>query len=88
MWVDPDVRGSGIADELIESVAQWAAKRVDELWLAVTPANDRAIACYRRNGFRPVDEEGDPLPDGSGHEILMMRRLRQGSGIDGSDLGG
>ena len=78
MWVDPAVRGSGLAGELIERIASWAAERADELWLAVVPTNGRALALYRRHGFVEVDELGDPLPDGSGHEVLMRRVLRAG----------
>jgi len=75
MWVEPVMRGRGVVDVLIDGIAQWAAERSDELWLAVTPTNERAIAAYRRCGFEAVeDEQGDPLRDGSGHELLMVKR--------------
>ncbi|WP_460570283.1 GNAT family N-acetyltransferase [Humibacter soli] len=73
MWVDPSARGMGVADILIASVSEWAAIRARELWLAVVPSNTRAIAVYTRNGFDLMDEPGDPLRDGSGHELLMRK---------------
>jgi ribosomal protein S18 acetylase RimI-like enzyme len=75
MWVAPSARGSGLSDELIDRVVQWAALRTDEVWLAVVPGNERAMALYRRHGFERMEEVGDELPDGSGHEILMRRRI-------------
>ena len=87
MWVDPALRGRGIAGALIERITDWAVERSDELWLAVAPTNDRAIAVYRRSGFEPVPEEqGDLLPDGSGRELLMVKRLRSTFSADNSAL--
>lgn len=79
MWVEPAARGTGVADILIASIEEWASTRAKELWLAVTPTNDRALALYSRHGFKPVDEPGDPLLDGSGHEILMKKALNASS---------
>ncbi len=76
MWVDPSARGAGVGDGLIDSIERWASGRADELWLAVVPANDRAIGLYSRHGFEPVPELGDLLRDGSGREILMRKMLR------------
>lgn len=75
MWVDPAARGRGVGDRLVESIAAWARDRAAELWLAVVPGNAPAIALYERHGFQVVDEPGDPLRDGSGHELLMRRML-------------
>lgn len=88
MWVDPGARGRGVVDLLIDGIAQWAGERSGELWLAVVPTNDRAIAAYRRHGFEPVDDEkGDALADGSGYELLMVKQLRgvAESGATGGD---
>lgn len=75
MWVDPAARGTGVAEALIAEVEKWAARAADELWLAVMPMNTRAIAMYARYGFALTEETGDPLRDGSGHELRMMKRL-------------
>jgi ribosomal protein S18 acetylase RimI-like enzyme len=58
-------------------VLRWAAaagKR--EVRLAVADGNDAAAALYRRNGFEPAGELGDPMPDGGRRERVMARRLR------------
>jgi len=75
MWVEPSARGTGIVDALIAAVERWASIRAAELWLAVMPTNGRAIAAYSRHGFTRVNEPGEPLRDGSGHEILMKKSL-------------
>lgn len=52
MWVDPSVRGSGVADALIGTVAGWAradGARALRLWVA--DASPRARAFYERAGF-------------------------------------
>jgi ribosomal protein S18 acetylase RimI-like enzyme len=53
MWVAPQARGNGIADELVTAicdVAREAGARQIALW--VTDGNDRARAFYTRAGFR------------------------------------
>jgi ribosomal protein S18 acetylase RimI-like enzyme len=61
MWVDPAHRGSGVADELLTAVVQWAQARGDAgLCLAVASANDRARRFYERHGFVATGP-GEPL---------------------------
>ncbi|MFB6892760.1 GNAT family N-acetyltransferase [Kitasatospora sp. NPDC056327] len=79
MWVGPDARGRGVGARLIGEVARWAAERgFPVLRLAVMPRNPHAIALYERAGFTDTGEPGDPLPDGTGHEVLMARPLSAG----------
>jgi GNAT superfamily N-acetyltransferase len=52
MWVEPDARGSGVADALVDAVLRRA--RIDgtpyvSLW--VSQGNDRAEQLYARHGF-------------------------------------
>jgi ribosomal protein S18 acetylase RimI-like enzyme len=57
MWVAPEHRGQGVADELVGSVcalAKDAGAVSVTLWVA--DANDRARAFYRRLGFVPTGE--------------------------------
>ncbi len=62
MWVAPDARGTGVASDLVETVADWArATGAHELHLWVTIGNDRAAALYRRCGFVELDDF-QPLP--------------------------
>ncbi len=72
LWVDPDARGWGIGDALVEEVVRWADHSgADAVVLDVFGDNDRAIACYLRNGFRWV---ADPPTEPAGRCDLRMRR--------------
>ena len=51
MWVAPEMRGSGIAAELIRAVVGWAGEHGRPLFLMVRSDNARAIAAYQRAGF-------------------------------------
>jgi len=54
MWVSPEARGSGVADQLVQAVAGHArAAGSARLTLWVADGNARAMAFYRRLGFRP-----------------------------------
>jgi ribosomal protein S18 acetylase RimI-like enzyme len=82
MWVDPSVRGRGIAGRLIEAIAAWAAASGrSELELSVVPDNTVARRTYERHGFVVADEPGDPLPDGR-HEVVMRRDLAADRTLD------
>ena len=75
MWVDPQARGSGTADALVNEVVRWAvAQGCAELQLRVTDGNDRAERMYRRNGF---DRTGQWwFRDRDGHvELELVKRL-------------
>ncbi|MGN6793153.1 MAG: GNAT family N-acetyltransferase [Streptosporangiaceae bacterium] len=55
MWVDPDARGTGVADRLVEAVSSHAREhgaRSVTLW--VTEINARAKCFYERIGFVPT----------------------------------
>ena len=53
MWVSPEHRGSGLADELVAAVTAWAAaERRSTVRLRVEEHNHRARRCYERLGFR------------------------------------
>jgi ribosomal protein S18 acetylase RimI-like enzyme len=53
MWVDPRSRGRGVADLLVDAVADHArAAGATQLVLWVTEVNGRARAFYQRMGFR------------------------------------
>ena len=47
MWVAPDLRGMGLARDLVESVLEWARQRgSDRVCLSVEPSNERAARLY------------------------------------------
>ena len=67
VYVAPEYRGTGVADELIDAALALAADQdlpLDRLVLDIDPANDRAKAFYDRHGFeswgelvaRPLDD--------------------------------
>ncbi|MFK4082631.1 GNAT family N-acetyltransferase [Kribbella sp. NPDC020789] len=64
MWVDPEFRGDGIADELTAELLVWTREQqYKRLLLWVYDAAPRAAAFYRRAGFQStgrVDTFYDP----------------------------
>lgn len=75
MWVDPAVRGRGVAAALITAIARWAAGTgAATLALSVMSDNEAARRAYERNGFTVSDEPGDLLPGGQ-CELVMLREL-------------
>jgi len=77
MWVDPRARGLGVADGLIEAVAEEArTAEAPALVLWVTEVNGRARAFYARAGFRGTGARALVRPDEPDHwEELMIREL-------------
>lgn len=74
MWVDPSVRGTSAATELVEALLTWArAEGEPGVTLRVVTANERARAFYRRLGFVP-NGVTDTLSDGR-DEIEMELRF-------------
>jgi len=60
MWVAPELRGSGAAAQLVESVLVWArARGARRVLLTVEPRNLRAAGLYEKCGFVEID---DPPP--------------------------
>lgn len=59
LYVAPDHRGSGVADDLIDAACELARDQelpLDRLVLDVDPENARARAFYDRHGFEPWGE--------------------------------
>ena len=59
IYVDPDRRGTGVADALLETAVAVAESQnlpLDRLVLDVDPDNERAYDFYRRHGFEPWGE--------------------------------
>jgi len=52
MWVAPELRGTGAARELVESVLQWGRERgAERVCLSVEGDNPRAARLYEKCGF-------------------------------------
>lgn len=75
LWVDPAVRGRGVATLLIRAIASWAAGTgAAALALSVMADNAAARRSYDRNGFTVSGEAGDLLRCGP-CELVMLRVL-------------
>jgi ribosomal protein S18 acetylase RimI-like enzyme len=52
MWVSPDWRATGVADQLVHAVCQHVRRAgADDVCLWVVETNSRAISFYQRLGF-------------------------------------
>jgi ribosomal protein S18 acetylase RimI-like enzyme len=70
MWVAPEHRGQGIADQLVGAVCEMAKDAgAVSVTLWVTDVNDRARAFYRRLGFVPTGRR-QPVRPGEWEEEL------------------
>jgi RimJ/RimL family protein N-acetyltransferase len=53
MFVEPEYRGQGIIQEIIEGLLQWArSKGVTNFYLDVYGENEAAVKAYEKLGFR------------------------------------
>ncbi len=78
MWVDPDARGSGVADELVSAALEWAeTEGFATVRLHVTHGNERAERLYVRHGFSRTGENFSRDRDGA-EEIEMRREIASG----------
>ena len=75
MWLHPDLRGSGAADRLVETVLSWSAEVGGErVRLDVVQTNAAAIRLYERHGFRRTGHAVTRARDGA-TEMRMERVL-------------
>ena len=78
MYVRPRMRGSGLADALVERVLQHAWARVEIVQLYVEAGNRAACRLYERHGFVVYGTERRALRIGNAYvdQHLMARALR------------
>jgi ribosomal protein S18 acetylase RimI-like enzyme len=70
MWVDPSVRGAGVARALVEGVVSWARSAAFPLIrLRVTVSNEAAVRLYVRCGFA---DAGLRVPLREGSDVMTM----------------
>ena len=77
MWVAPAARGTGVAGQLIDAVAGWAAGQGRMTYLMVRSDNTRARRSYERAGF--VDKgipEGWPVDEPPERRMELHNRRR------------
>lgn len=52
LYVEPQFRNQGVAEQLIQALIAYAQTQVLQLYLTVTTSNAAAIALYQKNGFK------------------------------------
>lgn len=65
LYVHPDRQRQGIGAALLRAVQDWARQQqAQRLWLQVNRGNARAIAAYRKYGFRIVESRAFDIGNG------------------------
>ncbi|WP_037576137.1 GNAT family N-acetyltransferase [Phaeacidiphilus oryzae] len=81
VFLDPAVHGRGLGTDAVRTLARYLVTERGHHRLTIDPAvaNDAAVRCYAKVGFRPVGvmrryERG---PDGTWHDGLLMDLLAE-----------
>lgn len=70
MWVAPELRGSGVASQLVERVLDWAREhRRTRVVLSVEQGNDRAARLYEKCGFVEIPQPKLPYQPNPGNRF-------------------
>lgn len=74
VFVEPEFRGLGVAEKLLQSVKNYAREHVEQIMLSVVDGNIAAIKLYEKQGFKIYGVEPRALKEGSEYrdEILMI----------------
>jgi ribosomal protein S18 acetylase RimI-like enzyme len=78
MYVEADLRGSGLGSELLQTALDVAAQQIEQVLLTVTSSNTAALNFYRHAGFEEYGKEPRSLKladSGYEAEILMVKVL-------------
>ena len=76
LYVDKAFHGQGLAPRLMGALLERAAEAgADGVWLGVWEHNPRALAFYRKSGFREVGDHAFMLGSDLQRDILMYREL-------------
>lgn len=73
VFVEPELRGQGVANALLKAVVDYGASHVEQIMLTVVKGNDAAIGLYKKYGFEPYGVEPRALKTEQGYldEVLM-----------------
>lgn len=76
IYVASEWHGRGIAQEIMrETLAVAAGAQCDALWLGVWEHNHKAIAFYRKQGFRIVGEHEFLLGQETQRDLVMVKQV-------------
>lgn len=76
LYVASEWHGRGVAQEIMsECLALAADARCDVLWLGVWEHNQKAIAFYRKLGFRTVGEHEFMLGEEAQRDLVMVMQV-------------
>lgn len=76
LYVIRDFQGKGLAHDLMRAcLGAMASRCSDVVWLGVWERNPKAIAFYRKFGFREVGEHVFPLGSDPQRDIVMARAV-------------
>lgn len=76
LYVSSEWHGRGVAHDLMAHVLSTAAHAgADSIWLGVWEHNPRAIAFYRKYGFRVVGEHGFQFGRELQHDLIMVTEV-------------
>ncbi len=71
MWVAPEARGSGVGDDLVRAVVDWAeSESVERAVLMVRRGNRHAVTLYERAGFVLVGPNPDDPAEDTMERVL------------------
>lgn len=81
VWVEPALRGQGLARRLVETLVEWAgAAGADQCALWVAESNAPAVSLYESLGFEPTGER-QPFPP---NPVETERKLVRAAGRERS----
>ena len=75
LYVDSDVKGQGVARQLMEAVERAAAERSQAIWLGVWERNPRAIAFYKKCGLVAVGTHAFTLGRDAQLDHIMVKTI-------------
>jgi len=78
IYVTPEFHGAGIAQQLIASALEYARRHShDVIWLGVSEHNARAVAFYRKHGFRALGRHSVGVGDHEHEDLVMSCQVKQ-----------
>jgi len=76
IYVDSNWHGKGVAQQLFEACLHAFDKRdINRIWLGVWEHNPRAIAFYKKYGFKEAGEKSFLLGSDRQRDIVMIHEL-------------